>query len=73
MDSKLKGKKLNLYFLLGVKKDSSVQEIKSAYKKLALKWHPDKNQGTDTTEKIKEINESYQTHIICLVYMKFFI
>ena len=54
MDSKLKGKKLNLYYLLGVKKDASVQEIKSAYKKLALKWHPDKNEGSDeATEMFK--------------------
>ncbi len=48
------------YSILGVSKSASPAEIKSAYRKLALKWHPDKNKGTDTHNKFKEINEAYE-------------
>ena len=46
------------YAILDISKSATLAEIKSAYRIQALKWHPDKNQGTDTTEKMKEINES---------------
>ena len=39
------------YELLGVEKDATPQEINKGYKKMSLKWHPDKNQGVDTTEQ----------------------
>jgi len=46
------------YAILDIYQSSNLTEIKSAYKKQALKWHPDKNKDVDTTEKMKEINEA---------------
>lgn len=52
----------NYYSTLGIEKSASQDEIKSAFRKLAHKYHPDKNQGDKTAEaKFKEINEAYQT------------
>ncbi len=47
------------YNILGVSKDSSKEELKKAYHKLAHKYHPDKNKGDDS--KFKEVNQAYQT------------
>lgn len=51
----------DLYEILGIKKDASDGEIKAAYRKLALQWHPDKHQGEkDAEQKFKEINMAYE-------------
>lgn len=52
--------KRDYYEILGVRKDSSEQEIKSAYRKLAIQHHPDKNAGDkEAEEKFKEGAEAY--------------
>ena len=48
------------YETLGVKRDSSDAEIKSAYRKLARKYHPDVNKTKEAEEKFKDINEAYE-------------
>lgn len=45
------------YKILGVKKDASQAEIKRAFHKLAIKYHPDKNKEPDAEEKFKKIGE----------------
>lgn len=52
--------KRDFYEVLGVEKSASAAEIKTAYRKMALKFHPDKNKAADAEEKFKEINEAYQ-------------
>ena len=52
--------KRDYYEVLGVGKDASADEIKHAYKKLAIKYHPDKNPGDkEAEEKFKEAAEAY--------------
>ncbi|MBR1908416.1 DnaJ domain-containing protein [bacterium] len=48
------------YEILGVKRDAAEAEIKSAYRKLARKFHPDVNKTKEAEEKFKEINEAYE-------------
>lgn len=48
------------YEILGVKRDASATEIKSAYRKLARKYHPDVNKTKEAENKFKDINEAYE-------------
>src|SRR5579863_556778 len=49
------------YEVLGVERTVNDDELKSAFRKLALKWHPDRNRGDSSSEaRFKEINEAYE-------------
>lgn len=50
----------DFYQILGVSKNASLSEIKKAYRRQALKWHPDRNKQSEASEKFKEINKAYE-------------
>jgi len=51
--------KRDYYEVLGISKDTQVNEIKAQYRKLALKFHPDRNKSSEAAEHFKEISEAY--------------
>ena len=62
-EERKKGAK-DLYMILGVSRNSTIEEIRKGFKKLAYKWHPDKNNETEekkifAEKKFKEINSAY--------------
>jgi molecular chaperone DnaJ len=53
--------KRDYYKTLGIEKDASEREVKKAYKRLAMQYHPDRNQGNkDAEERFKEVKEAYE-------------
>jgi DnaJ-class molecular chaperone len=51
---------MDLYKILELEKSATKEEIKKAYRKLAMKYHPDRNKGDKEAEKqFKQINEAY--------------
>ncbi len=60
MEGRTMAEKRDYYEVLGVSKSASLEEIKKAYRKLAIKYHPDKNPGNkEAEEKFKEAAEAY--------------
>jgi len=51
--------KRDYYEILGVQKGASADQIKQAYRKLAMQYHPDRNKSPDAAERFKEISEAY--------------
>jgi len=53
--------KRDYYEVLGVARDATADQIKSAYRKAAMQYHPDRNPGNkEAEERFKELNEAYQ-------------
>lgn len=52
---------MDYYSILGVSKGASDAEIKSAYRKKALEWHPDRNKSPEAADTFKKINKAYET------------
>ena len=48
------------YEVLGVSRSADAQELKKAYRKLAMEFHPDRNPSEDAAAKFKEINQAYE-------------
>ena len=51
---------VDYYKALDLKQHATTRDIKVAFKDKSLKWHPDKNIGVDTTDKMQQINEAYR-------------
>ena len=57
-------KRQDYYEVLGVDRNADEQAIKKAYRKLAMKYHPDRNpDNKEAEEKFKEVNEAYEVQM----------
>jgi molecular chaperone DnaJ len=52
--------KRDYYEVLGVRRDASAEDVKKAFRRLAMKYHPDRNKSADAHERFKQINEAYE-------------
>jgi DnaJ-class molecular chaperone len=52
---------MSFYDILGVSNDVSESDLRKAYRKLSLEWHPDRNSSPEAKEKFQKINEAYDT------------
>ena len=50
---------IDYYAILEIEETATIEEMKAAFRKQAIKWHPDRNLGKDTTEQMQRINEAY--------------
>ena len=59
------------YKILGVDRNAKDDDLKKAYRKLAMKWHPDKNPNNknDAEAKFKQISEAYDVRISLSLYL----
>ena len=53
----------NYYEILGITKNASEEQVRKAFRGLAMEWHPDRNRAEGAEERFKEINEAYQVLI----------
>jgi DnaJ-class molecular chaperone len=51
--------KRDYYEVLGIERSASAEDIKQAYRKLAMQWHPDRNPAPEATDRFREIAEAY--------------
>ena len=51
----------SFYNILGVSEQSDQSDIKKAYRKLSMKWHPDRNSSREAKEQLQKISEAYET------------
>jgi DnaJ-class molecular chaperone len=49
-----------LYTVLELQRPATTEEIKAAYRRMALRWHPDRNKSRDAPERFREINDAYR-------------
>jgi len=49
----------DLYKILEINKNATAEEVRKAYRRLSMKWHPDKNKNRDAEDKFKEISKAY--------------
>lgn len=62
---------LDYYNVLKVNRGATEDDLKKSYRRLAMKWHPDKNPGDNKGEaeaKFKKISEAYEVYIIWALY-----
>ena len=53
-------RKEELYEVLGITKTATAEDVRRAYRKEALKWHPDKNSSPEAAERFKTISNAYE-------------